>query len=97
MKQREPHAATAKDDDALLDRKTSAELGGLRCFAEARDAGKGQPLKCYNTMYGGPSSARRSDGREEWHVECSTIIERKLRRRRSKRDALHCIRCGSVR
>ena len=57
--------------------------------------GTGQPLTCYNTMYGGPRQPGESDGPEEWHVVLLDNHRTKLLADAEQRDALHCIRCGA--
>jgi L-lactate dehydrogenase complex protein LldF len=57
--------------------------------------GTGQPLTCYNTMYGGPRQAGESDGPEEWHVVLLDNHRTELLAEAEQRDALHCIRCGA--
>jgi L-lactate dehydrogenase complex protein LldF len=58
-------------------------------------AGTGQPLTCYNTMYGGPRQPGESDGPEEWHVVLLDNHRTELLADAEQRDALHCIRCGA--
>ena len=58
-------------------------------------AGTGQPLTCYNTMYGGPRQRGESDGPEEWHVVLLDHHRTELLADAEQRDALHCIRCGA--
>jgi L-lactate dehydrogenase complex protein LldF len=58
-------------------------------------AGTGQPLTCYNTMYGGPRQPGESDGPEEWHVILLDNHRTELLADAEQRDALHCIRCGA--
>jgi L-lactate dehydrogenase complex protein LldF len=57
--------------------------------------GTGQPLTCYNTMYGGPRQPGESDGPEEWHVVLLDNHRTELLADAEQRDALHCIRCGA--
>ncbi len=58
-------------------------------------AGTGQPLTCYNTMYGGPRQPGESDGPEEWHVVLLDNHRTQLLADAEQRDALSCIRCGA--
>lgn len=58
-------------------------------------AGTGQPLTCYNTMYGGPRQPGECDGPEEWHVVLLDNNRTTLLADPEQRDALHCIRCGA--
>ena len=58
-------------------------------------AGTGQPLTCYNTMYGGPRQPGESDGPEEFHVILLDNHRTELLADAEQRDALHCIRCGA--
>ena len=58
-------------------------------------AGAGQPLTCYNTMYGGPRQPGEVDGPEEWHVVLLDNLRTELLADPEQRDALHCIRCGA--
>ncbi len=58
-------------------------------------AGTGQPLTCYNTMYGGPRQPGEVDGPEEWHVVFLDNNRTTLLADPEQRDALHCIRCGA--
>jgi len=58
-------------------------------------AGTGQPLTCYNTMYGGPRQPGESDGPQEWHVVLLDNHRTELLTDAEQRDALHCIRCGA--
>jgi L-lactate dehydrogenase complex protein LldF len=58
-------------------------------------AGTGQPLTCYNTLYGGPRQPGESDGPEEWHVVLLDNRRTELLADAEQRDALHCIRCGA--
>jgi len=57
--------------------------------------GTGQPLTCYNTLYGGPRQPGESDGPEEWHVVLLDNHRTELLADAEQRDALHCIRCGA--
>jgi len=58
-------------------------------------AGTGQPLTCYNTMYGGPRQPDEVDGPEEWHVVLLDNHRTALLADPEQRDALQCIRCGA--
>ncbi len=58
-------------------------------------AGTGQPLTCYNSMYGGPRQPDECDGPEEWHVILLDNHRTRLLADPEQRDALHCIRCGA--
>jgi L-lactate dehydrogenase complex protein LldF len=57
--------------------------------------GTGQPLTCYNTMYGGPRQPGEADGPEEYHVVLLDNHRTLLLADAEQRDALHCIRCGA--
>jgi L-lactate dehydrogenase complex protein LldF len=58
-------------------------------------SGTGQPLTCYNTMYGGPRQPGETDGPEEYHVVLLDNRRTELLADGEQRDALHCIRCGA--
>jgi len=58
-------------------------------------AGTGQPLTCYNSLYGGPRQAGETDGPEEYHVVLLDNRRTELLADAEQRDALHCIRCGA--
>lgn len=58
-------------------------------------SGTGQPLTCYNTMYGGPRQPGEPDGPEEFHVVLLDNRRTELMADPEQRDALHCIRCGA--
>ncbi len=58
-------------------------------------AGAGQPITCYNTMYGGPRQPGEADGPEEYHVVLIDNRRTELLADPEQRDALHCIRCGA--
>ena len=58
-------------------------------------SGTGQPLTCYNTLYGGPRQPGESDGPDEWHVVFLDNNRTTLLADPEQRDALHCIRCGA--
>jgi L-lactate dehydrogenase complex protein LldF len=57
--------------------------------------GTGQPITCYNTMYGGPRQPGEADGPEEYHVVLLDNQRTLLLADAEQRDALHCIRCGA--
>ena len=57
--------------------------------------GTGQPLTCYNTMYGGPRQPGECDGPEEFHVVLLDNRRTELLADAEQRDALQCIRCGA--
>lgn len=56
--------------------------------------GTGQPLTCYNSMYGGPRQPDEPDGPEEFHVVLLDNRRTELLADAEQRDTLHCIRCG---
>jgi L-lactate dehydrogenase complex protein LldF len=58
-------------------------------------SGTGQPLTCYNTLYGGPRLPGEADGPEEFHVVLLDNRRTELLADAEQRDALHCIRCGA--
>jgi L-lactate dehydrogenase complex protein LldF len=58
-------------------------------------AGAGQPITCYNTLYGGPRQPDETDGPEEFHVVLLDNRRTELLADAEQRDALHCIRCGA--
>jgi L-lactate dehydrogenase complex protein LldF len=58
-------------------------------------AGTGQPLSCYNTMYGGPRQPGEPDGPEEFHVVLLDNGRTELLADAEQREALQCIRCGA--
>ena len=58
-------------------------------------SGTGQPLTCYNTLYGGPRQPGETDGPEEFHVVLLDNRRTELLADAEQRDALHCIRCGA--
>jgi L-lactate dehydrogenase complex protein LldF len=58
-------------------------------------AGTGQPLTCYNSLYGGPRQPGEFDGPEEFHVVLLDNHRTELLADAEQRDALHCIRCGA--
>jgi L-lactate dehydrogenase complex protein LldF len=58
-------------------------------------AGAGQPITCYNTLYGGPRLPGEPDGPEEFHVVLLDNRRTELLADAEQRDALHCIRCGA--
>ncbi|HEY1490307.1 MAG TPA: LUD domain-containing protein, partial [Verrucomicrobiae bacterium] len=57
--------------------------------------GTGQPLTCYNTLYGGPRQPGECDGPEEFHVVLLDNHRTGLLADAEQRDALGCIRCGA--
>jgi L-lactate dehydrogenase complex protein LldF len=58
-------------------------------------SGAGQPIACYNTLYGGPRQPGEPDGPEEFHVVLLDNRRTALLADVEQRDALHCIRCGA--
>lgn len=58
-------------------------------------AGTGQPITCYNSLYGGPRQPGETDGPEEYHVVLLDNHRTQLLANAEQRDALHCIRCGA--
>jgi L-lactate dehydrogenase complex protein LldF len=58
-------------------------------------AGAGQPITCYNTLYGGPRQPGEPDGPQEFHVVLLDNRRTELLADAEQRDALHCIRCGA--
>jgi L-lactate dehydrogenase complex protein LldF len=58
-------------------------------------AGTGQPITCYNSLYGGPRQPGETDGPEEYHVVLLDNHRTQLLADAEQRDALHCIRCGA--
>src|SRR5215471_10286771 len=58
-------------------------------------SGTGQPMTCYNSLYGGPRQPGESDGPEEYHVVLLDNHRTRLLADAEQRDALHCIRCGA--
>ena len=58
-------------------------------------AGAGQPITCYNTLYGGPRQPGEPDGPEEFHVVLLDNRRTELLADAEQRDALRCIRCGA--
>ncbi len=58
-------------------------------------AGAGQPITCYNTLYGGPRQPGEPDGPEEFHVVLLDNRRTELLADTEQRDSLHCIRCGA--
>jgi L-lactate dehydrogenase complex protein LldF len=58
-------------------------------------AGTGQPLTCYNSLYGGPRQPGETDGPQEYHVVLLDNRRTELLADAEQRDALHCIRCGA--
>lgn len=57
--------------------------------------GTGQPLTCYNTMYGGPRQPDEADGPREFHVVLLDNKRTLLLADAEQRDVLGCIRCGA--
>ena len=57
--------------------------------------GTGQPLTCYNTMYGGPRQPGEADGPEEYHVVLLDNQRTTVLANPEQRDSLGCIRCGA--
>jgi len=57
--------------------------------------GTGQPITCYNTMYGGPRQPGEADGPEEYHVVLLDNQRTTLLADAEQRDSLGCIRCGA--
>ncbi len=58
-------------------------------------AGAGQPLTCYNTLFGGPRLPGEVDGPEQFHLVLLDNRRTELLADPEQRDALHCIRCGA--
>jgi len=58
-------------------------------------SGTGQPMTCYNTLYGGPRQPDETDGPEEFHVVLLDNRRTELLADPEQRDALRCIRCGA--
>ena len=58
-------------------------------------AGTGQPLTCYNTLYGGPRRAGEPDGPREMHVVLLDNGRSAILADPEQRDSLQCIRCGA--
>ncbi len=59
------------------------------------NAGTGQALACYNTLYAGPRQPGEPDGPDEYHVVLLDNGRTSLLADPEKRDALRCIRCGA--
>ncbi len=59
------------------------------------NAGTGQALACYNTLYSGPRQPGEPDGPDEYHVVLLDNGRTSLLADPEKRDALRCIRCGA--
>jgi L-lactate dehydrogenase complex protein LldF len=59
------------------------------------NAGTGQALACYNTLYSGPRQPGEPDGPDEYHVVLLDNGRTALLADPEKRDALRCIRCGA--
>jgi L-lactate dehydrogenase complex protein LldF len=76
--------------------KVLPRLGDLALFLPMlATAGTGQPLTCYNSLYGGPRQPGESDGPEEYHVVLLDNHRTELLSDAEQRDGLHCIRCGA--
>jgi L-lactate dehydrogenase complex protein LldF len=58
-------------------------------------AGAGQPLTCYNSLFGGPRQPGEVDGPEQFHIVLLDNRRTELLADAEQRDALHCIRCGA--
>jgi L-lactate dehydrogenase complex protein LldF len=58
-------------------------------------AGAGQPITCYNTLYGGPRQPGEIDGPEEFHLVLLDNHRTEFLADAEQRDSLHCIRCGA--
>ncbi len=58
-------------------------------------AGTGQPLTCYNTLYGGPRAEDECDGPREMHVVLLDNGRAAILADPEQRDSLQCIRCGA--
>ena len=58
-------------------------------------AGAGQPITCYNTLYGGPRQPGEVDGPEQFHLVLLDNRRTELLADPEQRDSLHCIRCGA--
>jgi L-lactate dehydrogenase complex protein LldF len=58
-------------------------------------AGTGQPITCYNTLYGGPRSPGECDGPREMHVVLLDNGRAAILADPEQRDSLQCIRCGA--
>ncbi|MBL6712253.1 MAG: iron-sulfur cluster-binding protein [Pirellulales bacterium] len=58
-------------------------------------AGAGQPMTCYNTLYGGPRQDGECDGPEEMHVVLLDNHRSAILADPEQRDSLQCIRCGA--
>ena len=58
-------------------------------------AGTGQPLTCYNPLYGGPRAAGECDGPREMHVVLLDNGRAAILADPEQRDSLQCIRCGA--
>jgi L-lactate dehydrogenase complex protein LldF len=58
-------------------------------------AGAGQPMTCYNTLYGGPRRASEPDGPEEMHLVLLDNGRTAILADPEQRDSLQCIRCGA--
>ena len=58
-------------------------------------AGTGQPITCYNTLYGGPRAPGECDGPREMHVVLLDNGRAAILADPEQRDSLQCIRCGA--
>jgi len=58
-------------------------------------SGAGQPLTCYNSLFGGPRQPGEVDGPEQFHVVLLDNRRTELLADAEQRDSLHCIRCGA--
>jgi L-lactate dehydrogenase complex protein LldF len=58
-------------------------------------AGTGQPITCYNTLYGGPRATGECDGPREMHVVLLDNGRAAILADPEQRDSLQCIRCGA--
>jgi L-lactate dehydrogenase complex protein LldF len=58
-------------------------------------SGTGQPLTVYTSMLSGPKRPGEPDGPEEFYVVLLDNGRTRLLADRSKRESLHCIRCGA--
>ena len=58
-------------------------------------AGTGQPLTCYNTLYGGPRAPGECDGPQEMHIVLLDNGRAAILADPEQRDSLQCIRCGA--
>ncbi len=58
-------------------------------------AGAGQPMTCYNSLFGGPAQEGEIDGPQEFHVVLLDNNRTALLADAEQRDILQCIRCGA--